>query len=82
MRVSTVLTAGANTLLMIALNYQVLFVMSSINHHITSSLAVLTRAHVKASKAKAAHRHTREVQFLARHDDSEDSFYTDDFSDT
>ena len=40
------------------------------------------RARVKASKAKAARRRAREVQFLARHNDSEDSFFTDDFSDT
>ena len=40
------------------------------------------RARVKASKAKAARRRAREVHFLARHDDSEDSFYTDDLSDT
>ena len=40
------------------------------------------RAREKATKAKAARRRAREVQFLARHDDSEDSFCTDDFSDT
>jgi hypothetical protein len=40
------------------------------------------RARVKATKAKVARRRAREIQFLARHDDSEDSFYTDDFSDT
>ena len=40
------------------------------------------RARVKASKANAARRRAREVQFMARHDDSDDSFYTDDFSDT
>ena len=39
------------------------------------------RARTKAAKVKAARRRAREIQFLSRHDDSEDSFYTDDFSD-
>jgi hypothetical protein len=40
------------------------------------------RAREKATKAKAARRRAREIELFARHDDSEDSFYTDDFSDT
>ena len=56
--------------------------MSMTNHAPTSAqIDCPYRARVAASKAKAARQRAREIQLLARHDDSEDSFYTDDFSD-
>jgi hypothetical protein len=50
--------------------------------HIHTQADCPYRARVKATKAKVARRRAREIQFLARHDDSDDTFYTDDFSDT